>query len=92
MTSWTDPTSITIPDDLREAIGGHPVVAERLVRGGITTPQAAHRFLSPESYVPASPYDLPDMAQAVSHVQQALQQQKRVLVWGDWSPRPWAEP
>ncbi len=84
MTSWSDPTPIAIPDDLREAIGGHPVVAERLVRGGITTPQAAQRFLLPATYIPASPYDLPDMAQAVSLLQQAIQQQKRLLVWGDF--------
>jgi len=82
--SWSDPSPITIPDDLREAIGGHPVVAERLVRSGITTPEAAQRFLSPATYIPASPYDLPDMTQAVSHVQQAIQQQKRLLIWGDF--------
>ncbi len=84
MKRWLDPIPLTIPDDLLQAVGGHPVVAQRLVRQGITTPQAADQFLSPDDYVPASPYDLPDMDLAVARVQQSIADHQPILVWGDF--------
>ncbi|HEB66251.1 MAG TPA: single-stranded-DNA-specific exonuclease RecJ [Chloroflexi bacterium] len=74
----------TVPEDLRRAVGGHPLVAELLYRRGITTPEAARAFLDPSAYRPASPLDLPDMARAVALLQEALGAQKRILVWGDF--------
>ncbi len=84
MKRWLDPTPLTIPDDLLQAVGGHPVVAQRLVRQGITTPQAADYFLSPAAYIPASPYELPDMDRAVSRLQKAIANHENILVWGDF--------
>lgn len=84
MKRWLDPEFTTVPDDLQQAVGGHPVVAQRLVRQGITTPQAAERFLAPAAYVPASPYDLPDMDRAVTRIRRAIAQQEAILVWGDF--------
>ena len=45
MKTWLDPQPVTIPADLSAAVGGHRIVAESLVRRGITTPAAARRFL-----------------------------------------------
>lgn len=84
MKRWLDPEFTTVPNDLQQAVGGHPVVAQRLVRQGITTPQAAERFLAPAAYVPASPYDLPDMDRAVTRMRRAIAQQEAILVWGDF--------
>src|SRR3990172_7988155 len=82
--TWLDPTSVAVTEALREGVGGHPVVAETLVRRGIATPDAASRFLDPGAYSPASPGDLPDMDRAVDRVQRAVRGGERILVWGDF--------
>lgn len=84
MKRWLDPAPLSIPDDLLTAVGGHSVVARRLVRQGIHSAQDAERFLSPAAYTPASPYELPDMDLAVSRVQRAIRERKPILVWGDF--------
>ncbi|MGJ3238990.1 MAG: single-stranded-DNA-specific exonuclease RecJ [Anaerolineae bacterium] len=84
MRQWLEPISVTVPDALREAVGGHPLVAESLARRGLLDIVQAQRFLDPAVYQPASSYDLPDMGQAVSRLQQALEQRQRILVWGDF--------
>ncbi len=84
MKSWLDPAPLALPDDFRQAITGHPVVAERLFRHGFTTPEAARRFLSPTAYSPAPPDDLPDMDRAVSRLGKAIRGHERILVWGDF--------
>lgn len=82
--NWLEPTPIPIPDALREQIGGHSVVLERLARRGFTDPAAARRFLDASAYVPASPDDLPDMDRAVERVQRAIRQHEKILIWGDF--------
>jgi single-stranded-DNA-specific exonuclease len=84
MKRWLDPPPVSVPDDLRRAVGGHPLVAERLARQGILTPDAAHRFLYPSAYKPASPDDLPDMDKAVSRLQYAIKHKQHILIWGDF--------
>lgn len=71
-------------DGLREAVGGHPVVAQRLVQRGLTTPALARRFLDPAHYSPASPDELPDMDKGFSRVQRAIRDRETILVWGDF--------
>lgn len=81
---WLEPASVDVPDDLAAAVGGHPLVAQTLVRRGIITPEAARAFLDPSNYTPASPYDLPDMDRAVERVQAALARREVICVWGDF--------
>ena len=82
--TWLDPQPVTVPEALRAAVGGHPVVAECLVQRGMDTPQAARQFLDPAAYTPAAPDELPDMDKAVQRVQQAIRDHQMVLVWGDF--------
>jgi len=84
MKTWLEPAPVIVPAELQTAIGGHPLVAEELVRRGFRDLAAAQRFLNPAHYVPASANDLPDMDQAVSRVQKAIRQGERILVWGDF--------
>ena len=84
MKTWLDPQPISVPDDLRAAVSGHPLVADSLFRRGIQTPDSAQRFLDPAAYVPTSPNDLPDMDRAVDRVQRAIRAGETVLVWGDF--------
>lgn len=80
---WMEPQPVVVPDDLR-ALAGHPLVAEALVRRGLTTAEAARAFLDPDHYRPASPFDLPQMTLAVERLEQAIQGGEQVCVWGDY--------
>ena len=84
MSNWIDPPSVAIPDALRDAVGGHPLVATALARRGISTPAAARAFLDPNYYEPASAADLPDVDRAAERIRRALAAGERVAVWGDF--------
>lgn len=81
---WLIPAEVTVPAALREAVGGHPLVAEILVRRGIISPDEARAFLDPQYYTPASPEALPDLEVAAQRLVQAIRHGERILVWGDF--------
>ena len=81
---WLEPQEVEVPAKLQAAVGGHSLVAQALVRRGLLTHQAARAFLDPACYVPASPFDLPDMDKAVNRLQEALAKDEGILVWGDF--------
>ena len=84
MKTWIEPTPVTVRDDFALAIGGHPIVAEALIRRGITSLTAARAFLNPDYYRPADAFDLPDMARAVERLYTAIHQHEKIAVWGDF--------
>ena len=73
-----------VPEGLRAAVGGHPLVAQSLAQRGILTPAAARRFLDPDHYTPAAPDELPDMDAAVACLQRVIRERGEILVWGDF--------
>ena len=81
---WQDPQPITPPDAFRQAIGGHPLIAETLYRRGHRTVEQASAFMHWHHYTPASPFDLPDMDRAVSRLQAAIRAKDVIGVWGDF--------
>jgi len=81
---WLEPQPVDVPLELQAAVGGHALVAQALVRRGISTPQAALAFLDPAQYTPTPPWELPDMDLAVRRLQDALARGERILVWGDF--------
>lgn len=81
---WLEPDPVHVPRLLREAVGGHSLVAETLVRRGFETVAAARAFLNPAAYIPTRPEELPDMAAAVTRVWHAVDRGEPVLVWGDF--------
>lgn len=84
MANWIEPAAIKVPDLLRAAVGGHPLVAETLARRGILTPEAARAFLDPTHYTPAPPEELPDLTAAAGRVEAAIRSGERICVWGDF--------
>jgi single-stranded-DNA-specific exonuclease len=84
MTRWLDPSPIDVPAALRDAVGGHPLVAATLARRGILTPGAARAFLDPAAYAPADPADFPGMDRAVARLRQAIERRERIAIWGDF--------
>jgi single-stranded-DNA-specific exonuclease len=81
---WLEPQAADVPVELQAVVGGHPLLAQALVRRGITTPEAARAFLDPAYYTPTSPLELPDMALAAERLQTAIVRAERILVWGDF--------
>jgi single-stranded-DNA-specific exonuclease len=84
MASWIEPRTIQVPESLRAAVGGRPLVAEALARRGILTLEAARAFLDPVCYAPAPPEELPDLPAAVERVGAAVRSGERICVWGDF--------
>lgn len=84
MAHWIEPESIPVSPSLREAVGGHPLVAETLARRGFLTADAARAFLDPAIYTPASPADLPDLSLAVERLRRAIDQGEQIAIWGDF--------
>jgi single-stranded-DNA-specific exonuclease len=84
MSDWIDPQPVAVSDALRDAVGGHPLVAEALARRGFSAPDSARAFLDPDYYVPAPASDLPDLTQAVERIWRALRAGERIAVWGDF--------
>jgi len=84
MRPWRDPVPVTPSPDVIAAVGGSLLAASALTRRGITTLDAARRFLDPDAYTPSDPLDLPDMAIAVARIRAALDHGEPIAVWGDF--------
>ncbi|NPV84937.1 MAG: single-stranded-DNA-specific exonuclease RecJ [Anaerolineae bacterium] len=81
---WVEPSPVNLPANYQQAIGGHPLVAEALWRRGLDTTEKARAFLDPHLFSPTSPFELPDMQAAVERIQTALQNNQKILIWGDF--------
>ena len=79
MTIWRDPEPVdpSILDTFRL----NPLVAQTLIRRGITTPAAAHAFLNLGSTPSLS---FPKVEGAVGRIQAAIRTGERIGVWGDF--------
>lgn len=84
MPEWRDPPAIDVPESLRAAVSGHPLISEHLTRKGFQTPTQALRFLSAAHYAPASANELPDIDRAVDRLGRAIREKEHILIWGDF--------
>ena len=84
MKVWIEPQDVTVPDALRSAIGGHPLVAKTLARRGFAEVEAARAFLDPDCYQPAPPTALPNVAVAAERLEHAIRHGETICVWGDF--------
>jgi single-stranded-DNA-specific exonuclease len=76
--------AVDVPEPIRQLVGGHPLVAERLFRNGLTDADAIRAFLDPAAYAPASPFELPDLETAAERLKAALGDREPILIWGDF--------
>jgi len=84
MRKWIEPQEVHVPQALQSAVGGHPLVAQTLVRRGLTEPEKAKSFLYADLYNPAPPSDLPNLMRAVERLERAISQGEEICVWGDF--------
>jgi single-stranded-DNA-specific exonuclease len=83
MPRWLDPPPVEIPASFAD-LGLPPLIAQTLVRRGITTPEAARAFLDPHSQPIVSPFELPGMQSAVERIFLAIRREEQICVWGDF--------
>lgn len=79
------PTSENITWPPIRGVQLYPELIQILKARGIKTPEDAKAFLNPSYYVPASPFDLPDLQRAVDILNNLIDTDNRsVLIWGDF--------
>ena len=61
-----------------------PIIAALLITRGYETVETAHKFLNPSIGHLHEPYLLKDMEKAVKRILQAVENQEKILVWGDY--------
>jgi single-stranded-DNA-specific exonuclease len=84
MKHWLDPEPVAVPSALAEFVGGHPLVAETLVRRGLMTVEAARAFLDADAYTPTPPTALPNLVRAADRIERAIRAGETICVWGDF--------
>jgi len=82
--NWLEPQKITVPEAFYNAVGGHPLVAETMIRRGFGEPKEAKSFLNPDYYSPAQSDELPGIKQAIDRITYAIDHKERICVWGDF--------
>lgn len=80
MTRWLDPQPVDIPASFQD-LGLPPLIAQTLLRRGISSPVEAEAFLYPEKN-PSSQF--PEIEKAVDLIQVAIRNKERICVWGDF--------
>ncbi len=84
MKRWLDPEPVVVSPTLAEFVGGHPLVAETLVRRGVHTVEAARAFLNADAYTPTPPAALPNLTRAADRIERAIRDGETICVWGDF--------
>lgn len=81
---WAEPTEIGIPDSLLAVVDGHLLLAQALVRRGITDSAQARAFLDPNHYWPTPASELPGLMAIADRLQTAIARAEPICVWGDF--------
>lgn len=71
-------------EQITEVSGGSALVARALVRRGVSSALEAQRFLQPSAEELLDPYQLPDMARAVTRIRVAIDRAETICVYGDY--------
>jgi single-stranded-DNA-specific exonuclease len=70
--------------ELAAALGVAPIIARLLCQRGLSSPEAAHRFLEPSLDHLHDPMTLSDMAIAVERILTAVGRRERIAIHGDY--------
>ncbi len=80
MTRWLDPHPVNVPASF-SALGLHLLVAQTLLRRGISSPEEAEAFLHPDAIPPSI---FPNIEPAVERINLAIRRDEMICVWGDF--------
>ncbi len=71
-------------EQLRSELNLHPALLELLVKRRIFNLESARRFFRPDVNALHDPWKMKDMEKAVTRIQHALDQQEKILIYGDY--------
>ena len=71
-------------ENLSRELGIHKILVQLLAQRGVSTFEEAKKFFRPELSDLHSPFLMQDMEKAVSRIEQAIQNDERILVYGDY--------
>lgn len=74
----------TRKNEIAQELNIDPVLAELLVRRGLSTKEKAEKFLHPSLSDLHDPFLMPDMEIAVKRIEKALGDKERILIYGDY--------
>jgi single-stranded-DNA-specific exonuclease len=75
---------VQLKEELSKELDIPPLVAQLLIKRGITTPQDGEKFLSPGLHQLYSPFLMKDMERAVERIISALQKEEHIVIYGDY--------
>jgi single-stranded-DNA-specific exonuclease len=81
---WIDPQIYSITEEFQHTLGVNSLVSQILHRRGLNDVQKAKGFLDEKQYQPASPLDLPGLAESVDLLDSAIARRDKITVWGDF--------
>ncbi|MDY3103531.1 MAG: single-stranded-DNA-specific exonuclease RecJ [Prevotella sp.] len=84
--NYVSPTSeeTKAANELGEKLNISPILAQLLIRRGITTESAAKRFFRPQLADLINPFLMKDMDLAVDRLNDAMGRKERIMVYGDY--------
>ncbi|MDE7180496.1 MAG: single-stranded-DNA-specific exonuclease RecJ [Muribaculaceae bacterium] len=71
-------------DKMLARCGNNPVIAELLVRRGVSTAEGADAFFAPSLAGLHDPFLMPDMDKAVRRLNKAMGAKERIMIYGDY--------
>lgn len=77
-------TDTTLVQELQEKTQLDSIICQLLVQRGLHSPEEVHSFLHPSLDDLHDPYLMKDMDKAVNRLNQAIQQEEKILLYGDY--------
>lgn len=71
-------------DELSEALKLSRIIVKILINRGLETPEKVDKFINPKMTDLKDPFLLPDMEKGIERVVEALRQQEKIMVYGDY--------
>ncbi|MFM7373261.1 MAG: single-stranded-DNA-specific exonuclease RecJ, partial [Sphaerospermopsis kisseleviana] len=79
------PANIELAVKLASLTNISPIISQLLINRGMETPEAAEKFINPESLNLPSPLeDFPDLAVSVELLENAIKNQEKIAICGDY--------
>lgn len=79
------PANIELSEKLANLTNISPIIGQLLINRGMETPEAAEKFINPESINLPSPLeDFPDLAVSVELLETAIKNQEKIAICGDY--------
>jgi single-stranded-DNA-specific exonuclease len=79
------PANIELAAKLASLTNISPIIGQLLINRGMETPEAAEKFINPESLILPSPLeDFPDLAASVELLETAIKDQEKIAICGDY--------